>query len=285
MSRSTLRSVLITGASSGIGEACTLALDRAGYQVFAGVRKVSDCERLALLGSTNLLPLLLDVTDANQIELALEYVSTITGEDGLYGLVNNAGIAVGGPLEFVPLDELRKQMEVNFFGTVAVTQAFLPLLRSARGRIIFNGSIAGRMASPFRGPYSASKHALEAVTDVLRIELNPWDIKVSMIEAGFVETPIWSRSLAEFDRMSKTFPPEAFNLYGRIINLIRNSISKKKEGTKPEDLARLVLHILETPKPIARYRLGRDAKLKAFIRMFPDAFVDWFILRKMPKKS
>jgi NAD(P)-dependent dehydrogenase (short-subunit alcohol dehydrogenase family) len=285
MSRSTLRSVLITGASSGIGEACTLALDRAGYQVFAGVRKVSDCERLASLGSTNLLPLLLDVTDANQIELALEYVSSITREDGLYGLVNNAGIAVGGPLEFIPLDELRKQMDVNFFGTVAVTQAFLPLLRGARGKIILNGSIAGRMASPYKGPYSASKFALEAVADVLRIELNPWDIKVSIIEAGYVETPIWGRSLEEFDRVSQTFPQEAFDLYGVIIRLMRSSISVKKNGTMPEEFARLVLHILNTPNPKARYRLGRDAKIKALLRLLPDPFVDWFILKKAPKEE
>jgi NAD(P)-dependent dehydrogenase (short-subunit alcohol dehydrogenase family) len=277
-------SVLVTGASSGIGEACALLLDQAGYQVFAGVRKEEDCARLRSLTSEKLRPMLLDVTDASQIRQVFDAVSQSVGKDGLYGLVNNAGIAIGGPMEFVPMEELRKQMEVNFFGTVAVTQAFLPLLRSAGGRIIINGSIAGRMASPFRGPYSASKYALEAVSDVMRIELKPWDIKVSMIEAGFVETPIWSRSLAEFDRMSRNFPPEAFNLYGEIIRLIRISISKKKEGTKPEEFARLVRHILETPKPKARYRLGRDAKLKAFIRLLPDAFVDWFILRKMPKK-
>jgi NAD(P)-dependent dehydrogenase (short-subunit alcohol dehydrogenase family) len=276
-------SVLVTGASSGIGEACALVLDSAGYQVFAGVRQEDDCERLRSLRTNNLQPLLLDVTDASRIGESYDYISRIVGEKGLYGLVNNAGIAVGGPMEFVPLEELRKQMEVNFFGTVAVTQAFIPLLRRSSGRIIMNGSIAGRFASPYKGPYSASKFALEAVADVLRIELKPWDIKVSMIEAGFVDTPIWNRSLDNFDKTSQNFPTEAFDLYGGIIRLMKESISIKKNGTHPDEFARLVVHILTTPHPRARYRLGRDAKMKAFIRMLPDSFVDWFIWRKIPK--
>jgi NAD(P)-dependent dehydrogenase (short-subunit alcohol dehydrogenase family) len=278
-------SVLITGASSGIGEACTLFLDKAGYQVFAAVRQKDDCERLKKIGSKNLHPLILDVTEEEQIKEAHEYINQSVGEEGMYGLVNNAGIAVGGPLEFVPIDQLRNQMEVNFFGAVAVTQAFIPLIRHARGRIIFNGSIAGRFASPYKGPYSASKFALEAVADVLRIELRPWDIRVSMIEAGFVETPIWSRSLENFDKSSQSLPKEAFDHYGEIIRLMRKSIAVKKNGTPPEEFARLVLHILNTPNPKARYRLGRDAKMKAFIRLLPDSFVDWFVWRKVPKEK
>jgi NAD(P)-dependent dehydrogenase (short-subunit alcohol dehydrogenase family) len=283
MSRAIKGSVLITGASSGIGEACAVVLDRAGYKVFAGVRKAADYERLQAMDSPNLRPLMLDVTDQDQIQEAVEIVRSLTGSGGLYGLVNNAGIAIGGPMEFVPLEELRSQMEVNFIGPVAVSQAFLPLLRRAPGRIILNGSISGRFASPYIGPYSASKFALEAVADVLRIELKPWDIRVSLIEAGNIATPIWSRSLKEFDRTSRNLPPEAFDLYGGIIRIMRDSISDKKNGAPPEEFARLVLHILETPNPKARYRLGRDAKIKAFIRLLPDSVVDWFVWRKVPR--
>ena len=158
-------SIVITGASSGIGEACALYLDELGYRVFAGVRKPAAGEALKAKASKRLAPVILDVTDVASIDRAVETVKAAVGAAGLAGLVNNAGIGVGGPLEVVPLADLRKQFEVNVIGQVAVTQALLPLLRQGRGRIVNMGSIAGRATMPFMGPYSASKFALEALTD------------------------------------------------------------------------------------------------------------------------
>jgi NAD(P)-dependent dehydrogenase (short-subunit alcohol dehydrogenase family) len=167
---------------------------------------------------------------------------------------------------------------------VAVTQAFLPLLRQGHGRILFNGSIAGIFAAPYRSPYSASKFALEAIADVLRTELKPWDIRVAIIEAGNIATPIWSRSLQEFDRSSQEYPPQAFELYGNIISAMRKAIGSRPRGLPPEAFAELVLHILNTPNPKARYLLGRDAKTKALMGRLPTRLRDWLVWRKVPKK-
>jgi NAD(P)-dependent dehydrogenase (short-subunit alcohol dehydrogenase family) len=176
-----IRTAVVTGASSGIGQACAVRLARAGWRVLAGVRREGDAPD----GTEELL---LDVTDPEQIRGAAERV------DELHGLVNNAGIALGSPLELVPVDQLRHQLEVNLVGQVAVTQALLPALRRAKGRIVFMGSIAGRSALPFLAPYAASKHALEAVADSLRLELKPFGIPVSIVEPGSIRTAIWSRS-------------------------------------------------------------------------------------------
>lgn len=276
--------VLITGASTGIGEACTRLLAQAGYTVAAGVRRQADGERLQEINPEKIKPVLLDVTEAAQVAAAAEQVANWTGPAGLGGLLNNAGIAVGGPLEFVPLDELRRQMEVNLIGPVAVTQAFLPLLRQGGGRLIFNGSIAGVFAAPFRGPYSASKFALEAVADVLRTELRPWGLQVSIIEAGNIATPIWQRSLEEFDRSLQHYPPEAFELYGAVIEAMQAATRSKPRGISPEVFARLVLHILTTPNPKARYLLGRDALSRDLMRRLPTRLVDWLVWRKVNKR-
>src|SRR5574341_29762 len=178
--------IVITGASTGIGEACALYLDELGYRVFAGVRRPSDGETLKAKASARLTPVVMDVTDVASIDRAVETVKQAVGSVGLAGLVNNAGIGVGGPLEVVPLADLRKQFEVNVIGQVAVTQAFLPLLRQGRGRIVNMGSIAGRVVMPFMGPYSASKFALEALTDAMRLEFQPWGIQVSIVEPGAI---------------------------------------------------------------------------------------------------
>jgi NAD(P)-dependent dehydrogenase (short-subunit alcohol dehydrogenase family) len=276
--------VVVTGASGGIGEACAAVLARAGYRVAAGVRREEDGEKLRALVPGRVFPIMLDVTNQEQIACAREQVAEAAGSVGLAGLVNNAGIAAGGPLEFVPVEEFRQQMEINVTGTVAVTQAFLPLLRQGRGRIILNGSIAGLFAAPFRAPYTASKFALEGIADALRIELQPWEIKVVIIEAGNVATQIWTRSLEEFDRSSRSYPPEAFELYGSVIEAIRRAIQSKPRGIPPERFADLVLHILTTPNPKPRYLLGRDAKSKALLARLPDRLRDWIVLRKVPKK-
>jgi NAD(P)-dependent dehydrogenase (short-subunit alcohol dehydrogenase family) len=179
--------ILVTGASTGIGRACALRFAELGYRIFAGVRKLADGEALRANSSGNIEPVLLDVTQTESIVGAL----AVADDQPLAGLVNNAGIALVGPLELLPIDAWRKQFEVNVIGLVAVTQAFLPLLRRGRGRIVNIGSIAGRSALPGSGAYDSTKFAVEAITDVLRMELHAFGISVSVIEAGAVATPIW----------------------------------------------------------------------------------------------
>ena len=212
------RAVVITGASSGIGEACALRLDKAGWRVFAGVRKEADAERLKQEGSERLTPVFMDVIDEGSIMKAEETVRNAVGEVGLAGLVNNAGVGIHGPLEFLLLEDLRRQLEVNTIGQIAVTQAFLPLIRKGRGRIVNIGSIGGKMATPFLGPYSASKFAMEALTDSLRQELRPWDIHVAIVEPGSIATPIWDKGQAGADEMEQKLPEEAMKLYGTAVD-------------------------------------------------------------------
>ena len=180
----TIHSVVVTGASSGIGEACALRLDKLGFRVFAGVRREADSEALKRKASDRLIPIFLDITEASSIAAAVDVVAAAVGEAGLSGLVNNAGVVIAGPLEFLPLDQICKQFEVNVIGQITVTQAFLPLVRQGHGRLVNIGSLAGRVAMPFIGAYSASKFAMEALTDALRVELRPWKIRVSLIEIG-----------------------------------------------------------------------------------------------------
>ena len=199
MNAQTQRPVVVTGASTGIGEACALRLDKLGFTVFAGVRKDSDAEKLKQKASPRLTPIFLDVTDPESIASAVKIVTQIVGDRGLFGLVNNAGISIPSPLELIPIAEFQQQMQVNVTGQLAVTQAFLGLLRLRKGRIVNMGSISGRSATPFLGAYNISKFALEGFTDVLRMELRPWGISVSIIEPGAIATPIWEKSFASVD--------------------------------------------------------------------------------------
>ena len=187
-----MRSVLITGASTGIGRATALRLDAAGWRVFAGVRKEEDAAALSEAGSERLMPLILDITGAGQIAAAAARVEAESAA-GLDGLVNNAGVAIPGPLETLAIEDFRRQVEVNMTAHVAVTQALLPAVRAATGRIVFISSIGGRVALPLTGAYHAAKFGIEAVGDVFRQELRPWGISVSIVEPGSIDTPIWER--------------------------------------------------------------------------------------------
>src|SRR3954463_16699243 len=208
--------VLITGASTGIGEATALRLDRAGFRVFAGVRKAEDGQRPQARGRDGLRGVEpLDVTDADQIAAAARLVEQELGGDPLRGIVNNAGIGIGGPLEGLELDDFRQTLEVNTTSQLAVTQAFLPLLRRSKGRIVNMSSIGGRVAQPFAGPYIASKFALEGVTAVLRVELLEWGIDVIAIEPGTIATPIWEKSSQEAEKVLEGMTPELRELYGK----------------------------------------------------------------------
>lgn len=276
MAENKLGAVVITGASTGIGAACALHLDRLGYQVFAGVRRSQDGEALRLKASPRLTPVLLDVTDANAIQRAREFVQERVGEAGLCGLINNAGIAVAGPLEAVPLSDLRRQLEVNVIGQVAVTQAFLPLLRAGPGRIINMGSIAGRATMPLMGPYSASKHALEAMTDALRLELLPWGIHVSIIEPGAIATPIWDKSNKDAAALEAASPADMNRLYAGAIAAVRNAVAEAaRRAISPEAVVAAVVHALTAPRPRTRYLVGWDAKIRALmVKLLPDRLAD-----------
>lgn len=274
-----MSNVLVTGASTGIGHATAKRMLAYGWEVFAGARKDEDLERLRGEGFT---PIKLDVTDPDTIAAAKDQLD----ERGLRGLVNNAGIAVSGPIEFVPLDELRKQLEVNLVGQVAVIQAFLPNIREATGRIVNVSSIGGRFALPMVGPYAASKHALEAISDSLRRELRPWNIHVSVIEPGAVTTPIWDKGRETADRLEEEMGQRARSLYGRLAQRIRTETEKIPErGVDPDEVAKAIEQALTAARPKLRYVVGRDAKMRLKVRaLVGDRRMDALVARTLDWK-
>lgn len=275
--------VVITGASTGIGHACALELDRRGYRVFAGVRNEAAADELRQKASGRLTPIMIDVANADQIAEAANVVTGSVGDAGLAGLVNNAGIVVSGPLEFLPIETLRRQIEINVIGQVAVTQAMLPLLRLARGRIVNIGSVSGFVTAPYLGPYSASKFALEAVTNALRLELRHSGIQVSILEPGNVKTPIWDKAIAAAEEKANQASPEAERLYRAELEQMREaSIIMRDTGMPVERIVRAVLHALTARRPKTRYPLGVQPRLAAFFfRFLPDRLCDKFILRSL----
>jgi NAD(P)-dependent dehydrogenase (short-subunit alcohol dehydrogenase family) len=269
--------VIVTGASSGIGEATALHLRSLGFEVLPGVRREEDAERLREDGFQ---PLLLDVTDAESIERARGEV----GAGELTALVNNAGVAVAGPLEFVPIDELRHQLEINVIGQVAVTQAFLPALRQDGGRIVNISSIGGRVALPMAGPYAASKFALEAISDSLRREVGRHGVDVIVVEPGGIKTPIWAKGGAKADEMRERMPEDAERLYGGLIRAVRTESEKiaTDRGLPPSAVAEAVGEALTAGRPRTRYLVGRDAKARAALaRVVPDRLLDRLIGRAL----
>lgn len=274
--------VVITGASTGIGAACATELARRGFRVFAGVRKPRDGERLKN-ESAMIKPLLLDVTDAGQIAVAAQTVERAVGDAGLSGLVNNAGIVVAGPLEILPLDLLRSQLEVNVVGQIAVTQAFLPLLRKARGHIVNMGSFNGRIAAPYMAPYAASKHALEALSDALRLELRAWGIRVSVIEPGATSTPIWDKSLAAAEAWADKANNPGMGLYASDLDAMRQATRKLAQAALPvNSVVRCVVHALTARRPWVRYPVGLRVNLLLRARNWvPDRIWDWIIERSL----
>ncbi|MCE3224311.1 MAG: ybbO, partial [Nitrospira sp.] len=277
------RAVVITGASSGIGAACARYLDECGFSVWAGVRRIEDGHELARLSSARLRLLRLDVTDPESIAAAGRSVTEAIGETGLWGLVNNAGISVAGPLELLPLSDVRTQFEVNVFGVLAVTQTFLPLLRKMGGRLVNISSIAGRAATPFLGAYCSSKFALEAMSDAWRLELAPWGMTVSIIEPGAVQSQIWRRAAWSATRRLGEAPPELYRLYERPLSRMQTVIARAGARAIPaEVVARAAAHALTDPRPRVRYLVGKDARFRALMKwILPDRAQDrllaWFL--------
>jgi NAD(P)-dependent dehydrogenase (short-subunit alcohol dehydrogenase family) len=271
--------VVITGASTGIGRACALELDSRGFHVFAGVRQEAAARDLRD-ERPSLDPISIDVTDAESIAAARERVTEAVGAKGLAGLVNNAGIAVPGPLEHLPIDEFRRQMEVNLVGQVAVTQAFLPLLRTATGRIVNIGSIGGRVALPLLGPYAASKHAIEGLSDSLRRELRPWGIQVSIVRPGPIATEIWDRGSTTADELLERTPEAAVHYWPAIERARAFAAQRTREAVPPSAVAEVVAHALTADKPRTRYLVGPQARLLASLRaILPDRWFDALLER------
>jgi NAD(P)-dependent dehydrogenase (short-subunit alcohol dehydrogenase family) len=264
--------VVVSGASTGIGAATVELLARQGYIAFAGVRNAADGERIAAL-HPNVRPISLDVGDAVSIDAALREVDALGVP--LLGAVSNAGIAVGGPLEHVPIAELRRLFEVNVFGALALAQAALPRLAEGRGRIVFVGSISGRLSMPYVGPYSASKFALRALSDALRIELAPARIAVSLIEPGSVKTPIWRKGREAREGIFRTLESTPRAHYRAVVErVIANTESEERTGMPAERVARAIVHALTSSKPRARYVLGAPARLGTLVALLPQRWRD-----------
>ena len=269
--------MVVTGAARGIGRACAQHLQSLGFEVYAGAR---DRDPAGLLGGggPGLRPIYLDVCDAASVEAAAIEVERAVGDRGLAGLVNNAGVLVGGPVEHVALDDLRRQLEVNVVGAVAVTQAFLPLLRAGSGRLVNVSSVAGVVALPFLGPYSASKMALEALSDSLRLELRPCGIPVSLVEAGAIATEIWDTSFAAVDARMASLPEEGRRHYGATYARGREALSRlRRRAVPPDAVALAVAHALCARRPLVRYRVGRTSSAVRLVSHLPDRMRDWLV--------
>jgi NAD(P)-dependent dehydrogenase (short-subunit alcohol dehydrogenase family) len=273
--------VVITGSSTGIGAACAIRLADEGFAVFAGVRREADAEALRQQTSGALTPLLIDVTSAAMIDAAREKIEAAVGDRGLAGLVNNAGVVRPGPLEFQPMEDVREQLEVNLFGHLAVTQSFLPLIRRGRGRVVNVGSIGGRLVLPLHGAYSASKFAIEAVSDALRLELRQWGIDVCLVDPGGSRSAIFDKTLTAMDEMAEGLHGREIDLYDAQIEAITALVKKTADDAAPaEDVADAVARALTARRPRTRYLAGKGAKAVGLIaRTLPDRLKDLTVAR------
>jgi short-subunit dehydrogenase len=278
--------VVITGASTGIGRETALLLDKKGYTVFAGVRKQEDAKALSDQGSDRLTPITIDVVDQRSIADARSEVERAVGEEGLVGLVNNAGVGGGGPIEFMSLESLRETLEINLVGQVAVTQAFLPLIRQAKGTIVFIASIGGRIATPFLSPYNASKFGIEALGESLRAELKPWDIDVTVVEPGSIDTKIWEKGADTAAEQVAGLSPDAQRLYGKQLTRFGEVLGETADrGIHPDKVAKVIHKAIRSDKPRHRYLVGTDAQVAARLKgILPERTFSKLVARqsKMP---
>jgi NAD(P)-dependent dehydrogenase (short-subunit alcohol dehydrogenase family) len=267
------RTVLVTGAAGGIGRASVQGLARVGFRVIAGVRNEAAGRALAADAGPAVSCVTLDLTRPDQIARAAEAVRAATGDVGLYGLVNNAGIVVAGPAEFLPLDALREQLEVNVVGLLGLTQALLPALRQARGRIVNVSSVNGRLATSFTGAYAASKFALEALSDALRRELDG-AVDVIVIQPGAFKTGIWDSSRERARTLVQAYPPDAHRYYGRVLARLGDARAPDRAGD-PARVARAVARALTARRPRARYVVGIDARIGLLLAaLLPTRWLD-----------
>ncbi len=277
------QTIVVTGASSGIGQAIALWFAQRGWRVFAGVRKAADAGALAALHA-RITPLMLDVTDPAQVTAAAQAVAAEVGSAGLDALVNNAGVAVPAPVEVIPLDALRRQFEINVIGVVSVTQAFIPLLKQrGRGATIVNiSSTSARMSSPLTGAYSASKMALEGLNDSLRIELRPWGVRVVSVQPGPVSTPIWEKTVADSEKVLAQIPADKLRPYQPLIDFVRKR-ALRDPRFPPERVAAVVWRAVISPRARVRYLVTRNAAGYWLLNHLPPTWRDWLFARVLPK--
>jgi NAD(P)-dependent dehydrogenase (short-subunit alcohol dehydrogenase family) len=253
-----MKSVLITGAGRGIGRAAALKLAASGWHVFAGVRKPEDGENLRAGAAGKITPVVLDITNDAQVA---DLARVLPAE--LDAVVNNAGIAINAPVEAISAADLRRQFDVNVLGTIAVTQAVLPQIRAAGGRVVFVSSVSGRISVPWSGPYSGSKYALEGLADALRMELRPWGIGVSLVEPGATETDMWSTMVEQFDKMVSSLGSDQKALYDDHATGMRKTLQFVRKQTVPADhVVKAIERALTARRPKARYPIGIPSKIQ-----------------------
>jgi NAD(P)-dependent dehydrogenase (short-subunit alcohol dehydrogenase family) len=275
------KTILITGASSGIGKACALHLSNLGYKVYAGVRQEKDGASLKNEATQNLIPVILDVTSEESIAAVSTLISKETG-GYLYGLINNAGIGRGGALEATPVKEIKRLMDINVIGLMAVTKAFIPMLRKAKGRILNIGSTSSLLAIPGASAYSASKFAVRAITDSLRLELKPFGIFVILVAPGAVESKIWEKGQAYKEEMRKQVTPELAELYAPL-KRFGERLNESVKKIPAIEVAKVVANAFSKSKPKRTYIVGNDAKGAAFVSRLPKSFLDSMILKRIEK--
>ena len=274
--------VLVTGTSTGIGEATALHLASKGLHVFAGVRRTKDGEALRKRAPDSLTPVVLDVTKEKTIGAARETIEPLVGKRGLAGVVNNAGIAVPGPLELQPMADFRLQLETNLFGPLAVIQAFLPLIRSGKGRIVNVGSVGGMVVLPITGGYSVSKFGLHAMSDALRLELRPWGIHVSLVQVAPVESAIYEKTYAALDGLRTKLGEEGYRLYEPQITAVRKTTEKAEaDAESPVVIAKAVHHALTSGRPKTKYLAGHGGRQVQAAAALPDHARDRALAREL----
>jgi NAD(P)-dependent dehydrogenase (short-subunit alcohol dehydrogenase family) len=271
-----MKSVLITGATGGIGRRAVRRLDELGWRVFATGRGLKAAEELAE-GSRAVVPIELDVTHEASIMRARDQIAELVASDGLQALINNAGLVVQGPLELVPLHALRRQYEVSVIGTVAVTQAFLPLLRAGHGRVVNIGGAAGRAALPFLGPISAAKASLDSLSDALRMELKPQGIPVSVVVPGLLDTSLHEKAAESTRRDGFAGSTAVQEIYADLLDLPEQIVADRKLAD-PERAVTKIVAALEAKSPAPRYFVGRDARQLTLLRLLPDRLRDWLLM-------
>jgi len=276
-----VKSIVITGASSGIGRATALRLARSGWRVFAAVRKDADARNLYGDSGGKLEMVLLDVTDRESIRKAAAEVQERLAGRGLDALFNNAGVGGTSPVEYTPLEKLREIFEINLFGQIATIQAFLPLIRAAKGRIINTGSVGDHVTPPFIGSLAGSKAAFASMSAALRLELRPQGIDVCVVEPGAINTPAVEKTLGGVDRTIAALPPDGSALYAEPMRRVARTFTEKEHaGSPPEVVAEVVERALTDRHPRTSYAAGKDSlKLALLARFLPEKLVDAAILR------
>jgi NAD(P)-dependent dehydrogenase (short-subunit alcohol dehydrogenase family) len=277
------KTILVTGASSGIGWATSLELAEKGWRVFAAVRKEADAKKLRDASSGKVTPVIMDIVDYESVKHGAQEIEKALGGAGLDALFNNAGISVQGPLEIIPIELFEQQIQVNVFGHIFVTQTFLPLLRKAQGRIVFTSSESGRMTLPLMAPYSASKFALEAAANALRIELRPWKIRVSCVELQTIKTPMWEKIDTSTEKLISSLPKQARDLYQNELKTLSVFPRWQAEmGISMKKAVRVIIRALSARSPKARYLVGYEARLLVYSHAItPTWMMDWFASKSM----